>query len=69
MHTFGKLVNIFGKLVHIFGKLVHICAWKLVSRTSKQVSRNLGPLWQRGVYNDTHIKGSGRGLEEELLAC
>ena len=43
----------FGELVHIFGKLVHIFAWKLVSRTSKQVSRNLGPLWQPGVYNDT----------------
>ena len=32
---------------------MHICAQKLVSRTSKQVSRNLGPLWQPGVYNDT----------------
>ena len=26
---------------------------KLVSRTSKQVSKNLGPLWQLGVYNGT----------------
>ena len=46
-------MHIFGELVHIFGKLVHIFAWKLVSRTSKRVSRNLGPLWQPGVYNDT----------------
>ena len=35
-------------------ELVHIFAWKLVSRTSKQVSRNFGPLWQPGVYNDTN---------------
>ena len=55
VHIFGKLVHIFGELVHIFGKLVHIFAWKLVSRTSKQVSRKLGPLWQPGVYNDTNI--------------
>ena len=45
--------HIFGKLVHIFRKLVHIFAQKLVSRTSKQFSKNLGPLWQPGVYNDT----------------
>ena len=32
---------------------MHIFAWKLVPRTSKQVSKNLGPLWQPGVYNDT----------------
>ena len=37
-------------------KLVHIFAWKLVSRASKQVSRNLGPLWQPGVYNDTNAR-------------
>ena len=55
VHTFGKLVHIFGELVHIFGELVHIFAWKLVSRTSKQVSRNLGPLWQPVVYNDTNV--------------
>ena len=55
MHLFGKLVHIFGKLAHIFGKFVHIPARKLVSRTSKQVSRNLGPLWQPGVYNDTKV--------------
>ena len=54
MHIFGDLVHILGELVHIFGKLVHISAWKLVSRTSKQVSRTLGPLWQPGVYNDTN---------------
>ena len=54
MHVFGELVHIFGELVHIFGKLVHIFVWKLVSRTSKQVSRNLGALWQPGVYNDTN---------------
>ena len=29
-------------------------ARKLVSRTWKQVSRNLGPLWQPGVYNDSN---------------
>ena len=55
VHIFGALVHIFGELVSIFGKLVHILAWKLVSRTCKQVSRNLGPLWQPGVYNDTEI--------------
>ena len=55
MHIFGKLLHIFGKLAYIFGKLVHIFARKLVSRTSKQVSRNLGPLWQPGVYNDTRL--------------
>ena len=53
MHIFGRLVHIFGNLAHIFGKFVQIFARKLVSRTSKQVSRNLGPLWQPGVYNDT----------------
>ena len=55
MHIFGQLVHIFGQLVHIFGKLVQIFARKFVSRTSKQVLRNLGPLWQPGVYNDTKI--------------
>ena len=53
VHIFGQLVHIFGELVHIFGELVHIFAWKLVSRTSKQGSRNLGLLWQPEVYNDT----------------
>ena len=54
MHIFGELVQIFGELVNIFGKLVvDMFARKLVSRTSKQVSRNLGPLWQPGIYNDT----------------
>ena len=51
---FGKLVHIFGQLVHIFGELAHIFARKQISRTSKQVSKNLGPLWQPGVYNDTN---------------
>ena len=55
VHIFGKLAHIFGKFAHIFGKLVHIFTWKLVSRTSKQVSRNLGSLWQPGVYNDTTV--------------
>ena len=54
MHIFGKLVHIFGKLGHIFGKLVHIFGKKLVSRTSKQFLKNLGPLWQPGVYNLAH---------------
>ena len=54
VNIFGKLVHSFGKLVHIFGKLVHILAWKqVIKRTLKQVSRNLGPLWHLGVYNDT----------------
>ena len=56
MHIFGQLVHIFGELAHIFGKLVHIFARKLVSRTSKQVSKKLGSLWQPGVYNDTNLK-------------
>ena len=56
MHVFGQLVHIFGELAHIFGELAHIFARKLVSRTSKQVSKNLGPLWQPGVYNDTNTK-------------
>ena len=43
--------------MNIFRKLVHCFAWKQVSRTSKQVSRNLGPLWQPGVYNDTNRYG------------
>ena len=55
MHIFGEFVHIFGELVNIFGKLVYILAWELVSRTSKQVWRNLGPLWQPGVYNDTKV--------------
>ena len=55
MHIFGELAHIFRELAHIFGKLVHIFARKLVSRTSKQVSKNLGPLWQPGVYNDTNV--------------
>ena len=46
-------MHIFGELVHIFGELVHIFAWKLVCRSSTHVSRNLGPLWQPRVYNDT----------------
>ena len=54
VHIFRELVHIFGELVHILGELVHILARKLVSRTSKQVWRNLGPLWQPGVYNDTN---------------
>ena len=28
-------------------------AWKLASRTAKQVSRKLVPLWQPGAHNDT----------------
>ena len=48
-------MHIFGKLIHIVGNLLHIFAWKLVSRTSKQVSRILGSLWQPGVYNDTNL--------------
>ena len=58
MHIFGKLVHIFGELVHIFGR-------KLVSRTSKQVSRNRGPLWQPGVYNDTKKSDSKVTLRDE----
>ena len=58
MHIFGKLEHIFGKSARIFGKLVHIFARKIGSRTSKQVPRNLGPLWQPGVYNDTLAKGA-----------
>ena len=57
MHIFGKSVHILRKLVHIFGKFVHIFDWKLVSRTSKQVSRNVEPLWQPGVYNDAKVSG------------
>ena len=56
VHIFGQLVHIFGELAHIFGELVHIFARKLVSRTSKQVSKHLGPLWQPGVYNDTKLR-------------
>ena len=72
MHLFGKWVHLFRKLVHIFGKLVHSSAWKLVSRTSKQVSRNLGPSWQTGVYNDTKFSwqstgGPGMGCEMALF--
>ena len=33
---------------NIFGRLVHNFAWKLVSRTSKQVSRKLGHYGNRG---------------------
>ena len=55
VHISGESVHIFGELAHIFGKLVHIFARKQVSRTSKRVSKNLGPLWQPGVYNDTNI--------------
>ena len=66
MHIFGKLVHMFGEFVHIFGELAHIFARKLVSRTSKIVWINLGPLWQPGVYNDTKEKAKngiyvGRG--------
>ena len=53
VHILGELAHIFGELAHIFGELVHIFARKLVSRTSKQVLKNLGPLWQPGVYSDT----------------
>ena len=53
-NIFRKLVHIFEQLAHIFGELAHIFARKLVSRTSKQVSINLGPLWRLGVYNDTN---------------
>ena len=42
-------MSIFGELVHFFGEVSAHFAWKLVSRTSKQVSRNLGLLWQPGV--------------------
>ena len=45
---FRELVHIFGKLAQIVGKLVHIFAQKLVSRTSKQVSRHLGHYGNRG---------------------
>ena len=66
MHIFGELVHIFGELAHIFGKLVHIFARKLVSRTSKQVSKNLGPLWQPGVYNDTKLRCNDYVLRAEF---
>ena len=58
-------MHIFGELAHIFGELVHIFARKLVSRTSKQVSKNLGPLRQPGVYNDTNSYGIKGGFERE----
>ena len=61
-------MHIFGKLAHIFGKLVHIFARRLVSRTSKRVSRNLGPLWQPGVYNDTNSKHKSSTLKNSHLA-
>ena len=61
MHIFRELVHIFGELVNIFGKLVHIFVWKQVSRTSKQVSRNSGPLWLLGV---TMILIYARWIEE-----
>ena len=69
MHIFGQLVHIFGELAHIFGKLVHIFARKLVSRTSKQVSKNLGPLWQPGVYNDTKRCPKNFGKEVRQSVC
>ena len=56
MHTFGELMHIFREVSEYFGKFVQNFAWKLVSRTSKEVSRNWGPLWQPGVYNDTNIE-------------
>ena len=55
MHIFRKLAHIFGKLAHICEKLVHVFARKLVSRTSKQVLKVLGPLWQPGGHNDTKL--------------
>ena len=45
---FREVSAIFREVSENFGKLVHIVAWKLVSRTSKQVSRNLWPCGNRG---------------------
>ena len=59
-------MHIFGELVHIFGELAHIFDRKLVSNFSKQVSRNLGPLWQPGVYNDTKAKNMKCTLSDLL---
>ena len=61
-------MQIFGELVNIFGKLAHIFAGKLVSRTSKQVSRNLGPSWQPGVYNDTNACATVVGQQGSRLS-
>ena len=67
MNVFGKLVHIFGKLVNIPGKLVHVFGWKLVSRTSKQVSRHLGPLWQSGVRsNDTNLNSRPKFIQYRI---
>ena len=60
-------MHVFGKLVHIFGKFVHIFAWKLVSRPTKQVSSDLGPLWQPGVYNDTNSRMKNRHFDTRLF--
>ena len=60
MHIFGQLVHIFGELAHIFGKLVHISLGNYFPNFSKQVSKNLGPLWQPGVYNDTFKQEASR---------
>ena len=55
VHIFGELAHIFGELAHIFGELAHIFAQKLVPELRKQLLRNLGPLWQPGVYNDAKL--------------
>ena len=68
MNISGQLEHIFEKLVHILGQLVHIFARKLVSRTSKQVLRNLGPPWQPGVYNDTNVHGQN-GVDLSFSLC
>ena len=52
---FRDLVSILREIVTILGDFVTIFIWKLGSRTSQQVSRNLGPLWQPGVYKDTKV--------------
>ena len=45
--------GIFGNLVTIVWDLVTMLGSQSLSSISKHVSRNFGPFWQRGLYNDT----------------
>ena len=55
LRSYIRGVSSYFRVVSAYFRVVsaYFCL-ELVSRTSKQVSRNLGPLWQPGVYNDTN---------------
>ena len=61
--------------MHMFGELVHFsgrCAYFRLEtsfQNFKTSSRDLGPLWQPGVYNDTKANRVYQGVLKRSATC